>query len=689
MAQRQIIVPLRGGLDIVTPAIEVQPGRVVAAQNYESELRGYARVEGYERYDGQPSPSEAVVSQIAFTGGIFEPSVGDRVDGATSGAHGFLLEAPTVTSGAWGAGAAGTMLLRHVSGSFTDAEDLEVAIPFATADGSDTTIWATDDATAETKRLAAVTQARGEIAALPGSGPVRGIFTLAGEVYAVRDNAGATAGVLHKATSTGWSAQALGEELAFSAATAQFLEGETVTGGTSGATATIKRAVLSSGTWTSAGAGYLVLSGVTGTFQAAETITSTSGSATAGGASTAVALPPAGKYRTVEHNFFAGATTERIYGVNGVGYAFEWDGSTLVPIKTGTAQSLDKPTHVAVQANHLFLGYAGGSIQFSGIGNPLSFDVNAGAGEIGYGEEITGMRGKIRGSLIVTGDEKVSYITGTSSLDFTLLDVSEDSGAVADSLEVVGQPYYLDKRGVRSMETTEAFGNWNIGTATRSIEPLFDEKRRGNVYPVGVLRVRRKDQYRLVFEDGSIVSIYFGRDRPESMPLQVGFTPNIAYSGKNAAGDEILFMGDDAGFVYQMDKGTSADGAAIEAYLATSYLHQGAPNTVKRYHRLLLEMIGGGIQTAEVDVGANFSYGSDESPEAIARAVSIQGGGGLWDIALWDTFLWDAPVRSTPTAELNGIGENVSVVFRSNVADVPIHVLSSMTVNYTMRRQRR
>ena len=45
---------------------------------------------------------------------------------------------------------------------------------------------------------------REDIAALPGSGPTRGVWVYDGDLYAVRDNAAATAGVMHKATSAGW-----------------------------------------------------------------------------------------------------------------------------------------------------------------------------------------------------------------------------------------------------------------------------------------------------------------------------------------------------------------------------------------------------------------------------------------------------------------------------------------------------
>lgn len=55
--RREAQVLLKGGLDLETPALTVEPGRMLACKNFEVDtLGGYTRIEGYERYDGQPEP---------------------------------------------------------------------------------------------------------------------------------------------------------------------------------------------------------------------------------------------------------------------------------------------------------------------------------------------------------------------------------------------------------------------------------------------------------------------------------------------------------------------------------------------------------------------------------------------------------------------------------------------------------
>ena len=100
--------PFEGGVNMVDPSLSLEPGELVAADNFEIDIRGrYRRVEGYERYDGRTLPSDVVFYRIPFTIGtsrdsVFSnafssafdmqiPCVGDLVKGETSGAIGSVL----------------------------------------------------------------------------------------------------------------------------------------------------------------------------------------------------------------------------------------------------------------------------------------------------------------------------------------------------------------------------------------------------------------------------------------------------------------------------------------------------------------------------------------------------------------------------------------------------------------------
>ena len=45
--------PFEGGVNMVDPSLALEPGELVAAKNFEIDIRGrYRRIDGYERFDG-------------------------------------------------------------------------------------------------------------------------------------------------------------------------------------------------------------------------------------------------------------------------------------------------------------------------------------------------------------------------------------------------------------------------------------------------------------------------------------------------------------------------------------------------------------------------------------------------------------------------------------------------------------
>ncbi|RLD03433.1 MAG: hypothetical protein DRI65_12895 [Chloroflexota bacterium] len=122
---------LKGGLNLVDAPITMPAGMVLAAVNYELLSRdGYRRVDGYERFDGQTSPSDASYWVLDFDTGTDQSSpyevtpVGAIVHGGTSGATGKILSV-IEDSGDWQTGdVVGQLVITDVVGSFQDDEAL-------------------------------------------------------------------------------------------------------------------------------------------------------------------------------------------------------------------------------------------------------------------------------------------------------------------------------------------------------------------------------------------------------------------------------------------------------------------------------------------------------------------------------------------------------------------------------------
>lgn len=697
MSQRAQVVPLRGGLDLVTPAMMVKPGYVIGGQNYEPTVRGYQRCDGYERYDGRAAPSDATYLVVQFNQGTATITEGQTVTGLTSGASGLALVDMEVTSGSFGASnAAGRLVLHAITGTFQSGEFLQVggvskcrSADAGTVDGAPT------DALHDTY-IASVTSYRRDLIAAPaGSGAIRGVATYAGSRWCWRDNAGATACVLFKASTSGWVAQSFGTRLPFKEGTVEIVEGETVTGATSGATGVVRRIARMDGSWNATlpvadqASGGLTLSGVVGTFNAAENLT-VGGvlRAKTNGAPTAITIPAGATIRPLVENYLATSSGERLYFTTTTGRAYEWDGTYLTPIHTGLSDALDKPTHIASHRGHLFLAFPGGSLQGSSTGDPLSFDAVTGAAEIGFGQEITGLLPHTYDSLVVFGRSKISYLVGADSVEYDLRPITESSGALANTAQVVGNPIFFDDLGLRDLTTSQAYGDWNIGSLTALVQPLLDSKKVAGVTPLGSLRVKSRAQYRVYFSDGTGLCVYLGRKDPETLNLTLGFTPTCFWQGEDAQGREILLAGASTGMVYQLDRGTSFDGSNIEAFLRLGFLNQDLPGTEKRYHRASLEGSAGTRGTV-LTIGADFGYGDPDQPPAAETSMTLYGSGGFWNVSNWNEFFWSTQVEGQAWAEFDGFGENIAPVIASESATETPHTLSVLMIHWTARRRRR
>lgn len=763
---------LVGGLDLVTPPIEIPPGRAVAGLNYELASRGYRRSDGFERFDGRPKPSEASYWVLNFDQGSAEISEGDTVTGDNSGATGIALVDAVIESGSYGGGdAAGYLVLTAVSGTFQDDENLQVSmVTKSVADGLATERGALTDANDATWLQDAIETARGNIQKVPGSGALRGAWVYKGDIYAFRDNAGATAVVMHKATTSGWSAVSLGLELDFtsgglveldftsggttevmpndvivgatSGATATVVsvtldsgtwaggdaagtfvitnkvgvfeaedldiqgggsnvatiagdstlvkridEGDTITGGTSAATATVERVITQTGSWTAGtAAGYLILSGQTGTFQAEELdIGSNAGVATIAGDSSAITLPAGGRYEFRNHNFFGASDLRRMYGVNGVGKGFEFDGTVFVPIRTGMAA--DAPKHLMTHKEHLFYVFAGGSVQHSAIGDPYAWQVVLGAAEIALGVEVTAMIEDVSGVAAIFGRQKVAILYGSSAADWDLDVLGNDIGGVEWTVQKIGNPIYLDNRGLRDLSQTQKFGNFVLGTITRMVEPIFSTKRKAGTTAVASVRVRSKDQYRLFWSDGTGMTVYFGHKAPEILEFDLGKTVRTICSADEEDGDEVLFFGSDDGYLYQLDAGTSFDGSQVDAYIRLPFNHVGSPNRYKRWFQAILEVDSD--PSAQLGVIAEFTYADPNQIPTQQENVTAQGGGGLWDEVNWDDFYWSSPIHGLVEVPIDGLGQNISLTVISQATYEKPHTIHGVTLGYMYRGAKR
>lgn len=718
MPQKQSVFSLTGGMDVVTAAIAVPPGKAIAALNYEPVASGYRRVQGYERFDGRLAPSAATFAQFAFTDGTTAIEAGDVLTGQTSGATAVVLDDAVLVSGDYGDGdAAGYVGVGVITGTFQNGETLTVSgSPVAIADGVPQVGLSPDDETAAEWLAAARANARAAIQPVPGEGPVRGVWYFKGKVIAFRDKVGGTEGGMYQSTGSGWEEVEMplvgtpGEGTDIVAYAVQIFDkdgalpdsvdlvGKTITGSTSGATAEITivfaRQVQSNG-WDSAVV-YLDVDNISGTFAYWEPITISDltlgdgvifpsmspiyGDA-GGGLGSPLVLAPGGRYEFITQNFYGAANLKKVYGVNGVDPAFSFDGAAYARIQTKMPE--DKPHRIAVHKMALVLGFPGGSTQISAVGSAETWDPVFGASEIMIGDEIVDYVPNVQGALVMLGRNTISILYGNDVTDYRLEPISDEAGALPWTAEKMGTPIYMDNRGVRSLSTTASFGNFNLGTMTNVIQPLLNRIRESGVNPCASTRVRSKDQYRLFFDNGYGLTIFFGHKTPEILPFHLGKVVTCICSIEDDDEREAIWFGSEDGYVYQLDRGVDFDGEPIDYYLRLPFNHANAPNVRKRYHRAIIECES--AAPATLRISAEFDYGNSDVHPNVADLFTMPTSGGQWDVSDWDDFIWDAPVEGQAECYIDGFGKNISLTLAGSVAGEHPHTLKSVSLFHSDR----
>ncbi len=683
MSHRPYTMLARGGLDIVTPVVAMKPGRALIAKNYEPADDGYARLPGIERYDGRPKPSKVTYHILNFDAGVGNITEGQTVTGLTSGATGkALIDAVVQTGSFGGSNATGYLVLTIVSGTFQDNESLQVGgVTKATANGTAVLRGATTDALDTTYYQDAVATARALIVAPSGSGVVRGVHWYNGSLYCFRDNVGGTAGQLLKATSTGWVVQSLGFMVPYTTGSAAISVGQTVTGATSGASGVVTAVVLRTGNYgASSAVGLLTFASITGTFQNGENLQV--GGVTkcvASAASSAITLPAGGRYECINHNFSGQSATKKMYGVNGVGTAFEWNGTVFVPIFTG--MTTDTPNHIAAHRNYLFLSFPGGSVQYSALLNPYSWSILSGAGEIAIGDNVTNIVPDTETVMVIMSLERVGVLYGNISSEFEFKTRERQAGAVEWTAQQIGPIHYLDQEGVRSMASSDKFGDFSIGTISRRVKPLMDAKRKAGVTVDCAFVLRSKSQYRLFYSDGSFLIFWFGSgmDRPEIMAGNYGKRVRCICAGEESDGSEAIFFGSDDGFVYQMDAGTSLDGSEIDSYVRLP-VTCNSPRQRKRFKKLFAAM----ATNPNINLKYVVEYGPSETEQgaSVANDFTVRGGGGVWDVDNWGSFYWSGGFEGRADQGMEGEGSIAYITMYGKSSTDQPHTLKSLTVNF-------
>lgn len=683
------LVIFQGGVDLNTPKLKMKPGKIVDGKNWQcvagEDGGGYERVGGYERYDGHPSPSGAAYFVLKFDSWDEHPSTwgGSLVSGATSGATGEVLT--YVDS------AEKYLVLAQATGSFLIGEHVVVTV--GPNNVGDIVGFAADISPRDNARYInlAADQAREEIFAVPGEGRILGVASLivggVRTVYAWKNWIGSTQARMYKASADSWVEIAFDWEVSFTNGNGTEPQaGDTITQGAE--SAAIVRVIHESGDWDAGtAAGRLLLGPPSPSFGGGPGFVGAT-EMQLSGFPVRITLQPNGRYQCVVSNFGGQLTTQRLYGADGVNRAFEFDGTTFVPLKTGAP--IDIPKFVQAHQKHL-LFMLGSSVIGSGPGVPYMVNSTAGGFEIAVGDEITG-------SLVQPGNQETGALTifcrnstkvmyGTSAADFEVRSFKDTVGALPYMQANLSESYAFDDRGVIQTRAAQEFGNFGQATITANINSRYLTSRKG--ISVDCCTSADRSQIRFFFSDGSaLYSTIVNGKLIGHGTMQFVHPFTCVWSAEDSSGNEETFAGGLDGMVYQLDRGSSFDGEPIDHHCLLAENFMGSPMMNK-------ELRGGKLEVAssfytEFEVGYTLDYGSsrlmqpsDATYDAGAESSFV------WDNFIWDNFQWGGGIRRPTDLDIKGKAPSIGMAFRGNLDFVYPFTLSALITKYNFTRELR
>ena len=672
-------ITFAGGLDTETPAIATTPGSVQDSINvYQGARGGYVVTRGHERFNGRPAPHLSVYSTLAVNDGSAF-TVGQTVTTAT--ASGVII-----------AIAGDSLHLTKVSGTFATGDALLVG-GVATGTAAADIVAGFGETAALTAHYGALAADvyRADIAAPAGAGASLGGFEFDGVVYTFRNAADGLSAKMWKSTSSGWSQVSLGREIAFtSGGPTEPLEGQTITGATSTATGVIGRVIVTSGTWAGGdAAGRLILKSQTGVFQPENiNIGASLDVASVAGDSAAISLSPGGSYRFLITNFTADPATRRVYGVDGVNKGFEFDGTVFVQISTG--MSADAPDDLCEFVGHLCFAF-NGSFQNSSLGDPYTWVPVLGASEIGLADPITGFK-VMPGSdgspvLAVFSKDSIHLLYGSSRDDWKLIPFKYEAGALARSVQQVGQTLLLDTRGITSLQASDMFGNFEFSTVSDRVKSWL-ESRKGGLADSCISRPN--NQYRLFFTNGEALyctvevknnTAYIAATMPMLFPVNFRWV----WSSEDENGNESVYCGDSTGMVYRLDVGKSFDGQPLQWLVTLHPVHFKTPNTFKKWRRCTFEVKGDGH--AEYWSTYVLGYGSTDIAQPDASEFEVLTGVDHLDESYLDEGYLDGDPLSSVSYPMYGNAQNMALSFGGESVYSGQLTFNSALIQYSIARE--
>ena len=235
------------------------------------------------------------------------------------------------------------------------------------------------------------------------------------------------------------------------------------------------------------------------------------------------------RYVFISANFYGDPELDSIYGANGVDRAFAYNGDYFYKIYTQPDPEKDKARHVAFHHSHLALGFGEGRVDLSVVGEPYNFDGAQGASSWAIGDNVVGLL-PLSGTILgIFCKKSIWGLSGTTVDNFATQVVSPNIGAVEYTITDMGFPVYANAYGIYTLSQTEKYSDYLGAPMSQPVSPWLRprliRKATSDKEVVVAWPVRSKNQYKLAFADGNVLTMTmnYGSQRAPTFSKQKYF----------------------------------------------------------------------------------------------------------------------------------------------------------------------
>ena len=327
------------------------------------------------------------------------------------------------------------------------------------------------------------------------------------------------------------------------------------------------------------------------------------------------------------------------------------------------------------------------TVFYSIYNDPSDFS-GTGAGSVTISDKIVGVKGFRQDLFIFCENSIHKLININDSQNTAVVPVAENVGCLSgySIQEIGGDLIFLAPDGLRTVAGTARIGDVELGTVSKSIQPIITELAQNvNQYIINSVVLREKSQYRLFYTDTDLTNAsqrgIIGTLRPNGFEWSetLGIEVTAIGSGFDTNGIEKYYHGDTDGYVHVHDSGDNFDGSAVDARYQTPDYDYGDFGTLKTLHYIKLSI--GPENEVQPSLRVRFDYDSNETPQPEDYLLDSVPAPSIFGSALFGTAKFGASEQPLVRLALQGSGYSNSFRILTNDTNAP-YTINGLYIDY-------